>query len=124
VLERASHDINHQLRSFLREHRLRSERRRRVHHIDHLLEQLEALNMQEEALIPDDLSDELAYVFASYAKDAEHAGQVSPLVQETMERLYDLQNELLIEGRAGFVEAEEFLVDPAVRRPGRRPRWT
>jgi hypothetical protein len=124
MLERASREIDRQLRSWLLESRQRSARRRKVQHIDRLLEQLESLNLSDVAVIPPDLLAELRVVFYDYRLPGAVEVEVSPLVQETMERLYDLQNGLLIEGRVGFVEAEEFLVDTTVRRPGRKPRWT
>ena len=70
-------------------------RRYKMRYIDRLLNELELLNMAEQAAVPQELGKRVVRLLRETEVDAPRASEPCPSVPEAMESLYQLQDSLM-----------------------------
>jgi hypothetical protein len=74
-------------------------RRNKVRYIDHLLNELELLNLADATQMPVDLRQEVREFLASFPQAAAGKSAAKDItIQDCMEALYDIQDTLLLGG--------------------------
>ncbi len=73
-------------------------RRNKVRYIDHLLNELELLNLADAQVMPDDLRREVKEFLREFDHGLSSRPQKQLTIQEVMEGLYDIQDTLLLGG--------------------------
>ena len=73
-------------------------RRNKVRYIDHLLNELELLNLNDARSMPDDLRHEVREFLDGFEHSLCAKREKDLTIQESMEALYDIQDTLLLGG--------------------------
>jgi hypothetical protein len=98
MINETSLEISHQYKQWQVELESRSARRRRVRYIDHLLDQLELLNLSETPAMP----AEFRHQVKSFLDQCEHSLSLRPekdlTIAACMEALYEIQDTLMLGG--------------------------
>src|SRR2546428_10367341 len=80
-------------------------RRNKVRYIDHLLNELELLNLADAGAMPDDLRHEVKELCEEFEHSVCSKREKDLTIQESMEALYDIQDMLLLGSEAEEEEA-------------------